>query len=353
MKILHFIDSLGHGGAENLMVNTTLSLPQYEHLVVYLTGPDDLRERLGAIPTIRLNKSPKAGFAAIVLRLRRILRDEGVSIIHAHSYWTNILARVAAPRSVQVINHYHFADYDTMKGTISVRRMVWLDKLTRRRRHRLLCVSEYVTTVVRRESGFTENIQTLLNFIGDKFYEGKVKAEAWAPGTILKLVAFGSPKWEKNYGLLIEAFATLRELPVSLDVWGGGPMLHELQDAARNLPQLNFRGESSAIHEILPHYHAYVMCSVSEACPLSPIEAMSAGLPLILTNIPALKEFAADVATFFEPTDAQGFANILRGVLAGDLELRADLPAYQTILQRYSKTHFIQRLDTIYKDASH
>ncbi len=351
LTILHFIDSLGRGGSENLMVNTVLGLEGYRSIVVYLEGPHDLAEQLEAkgIPMIFLDKNAKRDFFSVASALRKIMREHGVSIIHSHSYWTNMVARRAAPRSVKVVNHYHFADYDTMKGHPSLKRMIWLDRLTRRSRHRIVCVSDYVRHILARECGFTRNIFTIHNFIGSQYYGDRPKAQAPQPGHPLRLVAFGGTKREKNYGLLIKVFEALKDEPVSMDVYGGGPLLEELRQAAAHLPALRFQGNSGALQDLLPGYHAYVMCSVSEACPLSPIEAMSAGLPLILSNIPALKEFAADVATFFEPHDTDALTRIIREVLNSGLVLRSDLAAYAQILQRYSEAQFLQKLVAVYR----
>ena len=352
MRILHLIDTLGRGGAETLLVNSIRAMPHHQHCLVYCTKPDDLCDRLEGIPTVRLDIAPRAAtLPSIISALRRIQQRERSEILHSHSYWTMIAARRAAGHPTAVVNHYHFADYDTRATVPAVRAKILLDRWTRQRSHQLVAVSDYVSGILRRVHGPDANIDTVPNFAGEGFRNFQALPLAWRPGTPLCFVAVGSLNPEKNYSVLVEAFSKLADLPVSVDVWGDGPLRGELEDAARTVPGIAFRGSAAQIHEILPRYHAFVMPSVSEACPLAPIEAAMVGLPLFLSSIPALNEFGQGAAHFFIPDNAKTLADTIREVVTGQRPLVIQNADYRGLLKRYSKDRFINGLETVYSSA--
>lgn len=356
--ILYLIDSLGYGGAEHLLVNTiNATAPHYRNILVYLSPPHSLKEKITGAEVIFLDKTGKKRIPAAALQLRQLIKREKVNVVTAHSYWTIILSRLATPRNVGLVNTYHFADYETMHDNISCRRMIFLDKLTYNKRIHTITVSEYVQDIVEKWCNRTAHVQTIVNFVSEQFSNNKTTTNIggqWAPGAPLKLVAMGSLKKEKNYELLIEAFKDLKDLPVHLDVYGDGDSLEPFraQAVANGSANLVFKGPTSELPVLLPQYHGFVMSSFSEACPLSPIEAMSAGLPLILSDIPPLKEIAAGEALFFRNRDAGSFTSIIKSILHGSQPLTLNPQFAAQRLEHYSKSNYLQALDHLYLRAT-
>ncbi|HED1420422.1 TPA: glycosyltransferase [Kluyvera georgiana] len=69
-----------------------------------------------------------------------------------------------------------------------------------------------------------------------------------------------------------------------LDVIGGGEQLESLRNKFKNFDNINFLGEISNFSD----YHCYdlfVLISDSEGLPMSGLEAHTAGLPLLLSNV--------------------------------------------------------------------
>jgi glycosyltransferase involved in cell wall biosynthesis len=284
--------------------------------------------------------------------VRRIIREKKVDIVTAHSYWTMMLSRMATPKDVALVNTYHFADYDTLRHTPNCRRMMALDKLTYRKRIRVVAVSGYVQNVLKEQCNYGEAI-AIPNFVSEKFsLNPSSEAASWKPGKHLKLVATGSLKKEKNYELLLEAFKDLKDSPVSLDVYGGGPLLETFRQQAiqSGITNLVFKGPSSQLPELLPQYDAYVMSSFSEACPLSPIEALSCGLPLILSDIPPLLEITDGKGLFFTNRDSSSFVQLIGDVISGARPLFYNPEFAKERLDYYSKARCLADLDTLYRD---
>lgn len=349
--IVHLIESLGPGGAENLLADTIEGLPGWHHIVGYLDERVEVMPRIRQHSTLHfLNHRGHRDFPRTVLRLRRLIRNSGACIVHSHSYWTHILSRLATPRRVALFNHYHFADYGM--NPEGADRMIRLDRLTYRRGMRLLCVSDYVAQTVRDACGYKDGVESLKNFIGAERLAVPRLAVPRTPGVPLRMVAIGHLKREKNYDMVVEAFRTaLKDEAVEMDIFGWGPF-EEATAAARaqSIHNLRFRGIVSSPRDVLPDYHLYTMTSVSEACPLSPIEAAAAGLPLLLSDIPALLELAPRQAVYFQSNKVDDFIGAVRSILTGNTPLQYGSVDHE-LLERYSAARYFETLTQLYEAA--
>jgi len=98
----------------------------------------------------------------------------------------------------------------------------------------------------------------------------------------------------KNHRDLIEAFAGIAfETKAHLVLAGDGELRSELETLARALriaDQTHFLGEREDIAQVLAACDCFVLPSVSEGNPLSVLEAMASGLPVIATEVGGLPE---------------------------------------------------------------
>lgn len=82
-------------------------------------------------------------------------------------------------------------------------------------------------------------------------------------------------------------------------------------------------GEVAALYR---HALAVALPSIYEGFGLPAVEAMYAGAPLVMSDIPVLREVGGDAALFVPPDDPGAWADAMERVL-GDAELRRDLAA--------------------------
>jgi glycosyltransferase involved in cell wall biosynthesis len=99
----------------------------------------------------------------------------------------------------------------------------------------------------------------------------------------------------KDYHSLLAAFAELhRQVPhCRLEVLGSGELQAELKQFAHNLglaEAVLFRGWSADVAGFLSRIDAFVLSSRSEGLPMSALEAMAAGLPVVATAVGGLPE---------------------------------------------------------------
>lgn len=344
MTILHVIDSLGKGGSETLLMSYIPKLSKYNHIIVTFSKPNEFEEITKNHTFYCLHIQNKLGLIKGVYLLRRIIYNKKVSIVHAHSYWSNILSRLATPSNLKVINHYHFADYDTMARKLSVRLMVLMENLLRRKNLVRVAVSAYVEKILRKK--FPASIIKLLPNFADCREIEDVKRNIVPTKLRLNIIVVGSLKSEKNYSLLIKAFAMLQHLPVFVDIYGGGDKLEYYRRTSAHLPNVTFKGNSNNVAGILKDYDLYCSTSSSETFGIALLEAVCAGLPALVSDIDAFKEVAPAGTVFFRNNDAEDFAQKLASLYETGIVVSEE--AYRKVLKHFSKDIFLGELQKIY-----
>jgi glycosyltransferase involved in cell wall biosynthesis len=127
------------------------------------------------------------------------------------------------------------------------------------------------------------------------------RASLGIPEAAKLLIYVGRLAPEKNLAFLLRAFAAATgDLPEAyLLLVGGGPEKEKLQEQAQSAgigERVIFAG--SAEYELIPAYlalaDAFVTASTSEVHPLSVLEAMAAGLPVLGVESPGVGETVVD-----------------------------------------------------------
>jgi glycosyltransferase involved in cell wall biosynthesis len=124
---------------------------------------------------------------------------------------------------------------------------------------------------------------------------------------------------QKNHGLLLRAFAKagVAEHRARLVLAGTGLLGPELNREAARLgvaDRVHFMGSRTDIPELLGAMDAFVLSSDWEGNPLSILEAMSAGLPVISTAVGGVPELFEDgvEGVMVQPGDALRFSQAIR-----------------------------------------
>lgn len=123
---------------------------------------------------------------------------------------------------------------------------------------------------------------------------------------------------QKNHGVLIRALAQAPD--ARLVVAGGGPLRGEHEALAAKLgvaDRLHLLGDVTRqdVADLLAASDLFVFPSVWETFGLAAVEAVMAGLPIVATDLPVLREVlsadAGAAATFVAPDDVAGWATAI------------------------------------------
>lgn len=352
INLLFLIDSLQTGGAEKLVVDTANYLAEKEsdfqvHIATTTKDGGELSKDLNpAIQVVFIDCNYRHIFRGI-RNIRRYIRKNNITHIHAHLYHSILIARLAEVKGTALFFTYHNIEYDPADIFFS-RTRVWLDKLTLRSRYTSIYVSDPVREVVQKNRGGGKHEYVLYNFPSERFYPAYVVNE----NEELKLIAVGSLKPVKNFGFLISALDDLKESNVLLDIYGDGHQRQELEDqiAKKGLnSRISLKGKAYITSGILAMYDCFVMCSISEGMPVSLIEAMATGLPSLLPNhLQVMKDVAASSAEYFSIHSIPSFVAGIKSLLHDKEQLKVMSATALELSQKFALSSHMSSLKAIY-----
>jgi glycosyltransferase involved in cell wall biosynthesis len=145
----------------------------------------------------------------------------------------------------------------------------------------------------------------------------------------VEIISVGRLAEPKDFSTLIAAVARLDRGSARLRVFGDGPLRASLQAAIAALDvteSVVLAGEVPDVRPYLAESDIFVLSSRSEGMPLSVLEAMAAGLPVVASAVGGLSEVIVDGETglLAGAGDVELLASALRR-LVGDPELRERL----------------------------
>jgi glycosyltransferase involved in cell wall biosynthesis len=166
---------------------------------------------------------------------------------------------------------------------------------------------------------------------------------------------------QKNHALLLKAFA---EGPTSnphahLVLVGEGALREQLEQQAKNLgiaDQVHFLGLRSDIPDALGAMDVFVLSSDYEGSPLSVIEAMASGLPIVSTaagGVPDLFESGRE-GFIVRPRDVQGLSASMVFLL-GNREARQSMgmAAARRARENFDVSRMVQAYERLYENLVH
>ena len=195
-----------------------------------------------------------------------------------------------------------------------------VDRLTSRWVRDPVAVSGAVARFCSDEVGLAADRVTVINNAVPDVGATEFRHER-APGVWLVDLASVYP--HKNHRTLIRGLAVLRDRghDVRLRIIGDGPDVADLfQEAARLgvAGRVDWYGavwRREIVTSLLATSDIFVTASRFEGTPLTALESMRMGLPLVLSDIPAHRETAADAAAFFPAEDPVAFADQVEPLL--------------------------------------
>ncbi len=291
--------------------------------------------------------------------LLRLVRERRPDLLHAHSAMAGVAARIAgALAGVPVVYTVH--GFAFKPGQPPLRRAVaWateclLAPLTRR----LVCVSAHEQALARALPLPRRRISVIVNGVEDVPDTAPGIPESTGRTVPLSAVMVARMAPPKRPDLLLQALARLRdvrgeELPASF--LGSGPDLaaHRALAERLNLHTVRFEGDVADVPAHLARHAIFVLMSDHEGLPISLIEAMRAGMAIVASDLPGVRELLPDAdCARHVPPEAGALADTLRQLIESP-PTRARLGA--AARQRYERHYTAERMgdavQALYADA--
>ena len=319
--VAHVFPTFAVGGAQVRFAAVANHFgPAFRHIVVSLDGILACRERLdpGLDVTFPAIPAGKNAMLSNAWRYRRLLRDWRPDVLVTCN-WGAI--EFALANIVPVTRHLHVVDgFGPEERDTQILRRVLMRRIALGRTpvvlpsRNLVRIATEAWKLPPRVIRYIPNGIDLDRFATDGAQRGSVEPVI---GTVAALRA------EKNIPRLLRAFAML---PAGrLVIVGDGPERPALEALAASLGvagRVRFAGHHQDTPAFYATFDVFALSSDTEQMPLSVIEAMASGLPVVSTDVGDVRLMVADSnGPFVTGLDATALAGAL-GKLIADPALR-------------------------------
>lgn len=172
----------------------------------------------------------------------------------------------------------------------------------------------------------------------------------------LDLISVGTLCDRKNQMGVLNAISLLPteyQERINLTLVGDGPSREALEEKVKELgAKIIFTGSSNEVDKYLKQANCFILFSKDEGLPISIIEGMRAGLPIIGTNIAGIPEQIIDGKTgYLLDIDERKLAEKLLFLVDHiDLLPKMGKNSYEYFLQKFTSDGMVKRYAEIYKD---
>ena len=246
-----------------------------------------------------------------IVELIRLFRRLRPDVVHLNSSKAGVLGRIAAFASrvpVRIFTAHGWA-FKAAAGFDS-RLYLLADRAVEPLTSMVICVSEN-----ERRAGLAAGVCSAKRsiVIRNAVEVGAAPSRAGGDETPVQVVSVGRLAPPKDFSTLVTAVARLPEGRAHLRIVGDGPLRDELEAQTRALgiaAAVEFVGEVPDARLCLGDADVFVLASLSEGMPVSVLEAMASGLPVVASAVDGLDEVVVEGWTGFltPPGDAAALA---------------------------------------------
>lgn len=284
------------------------------------------------------------------------LKSFGPDIVHLHSTKAGLVGRLAAKLAgLPVVFTAHGWAFTEGIAERSRRLAVFLERRAARLSDATICVSEYDRQLALRLGvGNASLLKLIRNGVPEVLPDQRSSGTATGAVRVVSVARLDAPK---DHALLLDALATVKSLPWILELIGDGPLTDSMLQKARDLGlagRVVFSGLRNDVPSRLSQSDVFVLASGWEGLPLSILEAMRAGLPVIASNVGGVSESVVDGVTgFLVPKGDKAVLADRLVRLLGDATLRQQMGrAGRVVYEReFAFEVMYQRTQQVYQDV--
>lgn len=287
MNILQIIPDLELAGAETMCENLTNELNKNHNVAIisFFSKHTDITNRLekNGIKIYYLDKK-KGPNLKIINKIKNIINEFNPDIIHTHRYCLEYVypaVKISNKKNVKIVHTVHnIAEKEVPKFRRIIRKMFMINKVT------YVAISDIVQKTIHNEYKIDyENIPVVLNGIN---LSNCIIKEDYKNKNIL--INIGRLSEQKNQIFLIKVFHKihLKHPEYKLKIIGAGPLEENIKDEIKKYDLQDYiilEKNKASCYSDLNESDIFVMTSKWEGVPMTIIEALGTGLPIVTSNV--------------------------------------------------------------------
>ncbi len=342
MRVLFAIAEMGVGGAEAVVESLATGLLADGHGVAVASAGGFRADRLAGLGAREvpapMQGRHRADLARSVRALRRELRAQRPDVVHVHNVKAAAVVLVAGlGRRPPTLVTLHGVPDDEYRPAA---------RILRRAADRLVAVSAHVGERIVAEGFPSARVRVIENAVPAPATHDRAtaRAELDVPVSAPLAVCLARLVDQKRHDLLIEAW---RDLPADavLLVAGDGPNRAAIAaqvEAAGLSGRVRLLGPRTDVDRLLAAADVSVLATDWEGLPISVLEALAAGVPVVASAVGGMAEALAGAACLVAPGSPSALADGLARVLADRAYREQLIGAGRAMVEtRFSPRHMV------------
>lgn len=335
INLMFIVPCFGFGGLEKVVLSIVKNIDRsrFNPSFCTLLRPEpELMSKLEQfdLPCYVLQKKDKLD-VSLFFRLRKVLAAENVQIINSHDIGATLYAAPAARLAgVGRVVHTDHSQIMTMRQHLGVYRWIFRNLVT----YSITVSKDLESYLIKELRISADRVSTIPNGIDtDEFATERDLSYLYEEFKIAKddkiVGSIGRLKKQKGMKYLLYAFKIVVEtMPeAKLLIVGDGELRKELEalrDELRLRDNVIFTGIRNDIPALLQFFDLFALSSLWEGQPITIMEAMAAGKPIVATDVGGNAEILMrdNLGKIVPPKDHKALADSILFVLANESRAR-------------------------------
>lgn len=294
-------------------------------------------------------------------RLKKLIEREKYDIVHSHTPVASTCVRIAC-RNIKNLRVYYTAHgFHFFRGAPVINWLFYypVEKYLSRYTDLLITINKEDYKLASRN--FFANKTEYIPGIGldiEKYNDVNInrflkRSDLGIPDDAIVLLSVGELNPNKNHETVIRALAKIDNPNIWYLICGVGQSGAHLENIAQKLgveKRFKLLGYRKDTPEIYKASDIFVFPSLREGLPVSLLEAMAAGMPVVCSNIRGNNDLIEDRKSGFlvKPQDYEGFANAIRMLIDSE-KLKSDFSGSNLVnIEKYSLDNVLSMVEKIY-----
>lgn len=275
-------------------------------------------------------------------------------LIHAHSSKAGIIARISGKIS-KVPTIFTAHGWAFTPRTPIIQRIIALlsEKFAALLATKLICVSNSDRQLpLDHGVGNSQSLITIRHGISNNSFP--VANPSLEPPHIIMVARFNE---QKDQTTLLKAISQLPYTDIQIDFVGSGVSLDSCKALAQSLgivDRVSFLGDRTDVPELLAKAQIFVLSTHYEGLPISILEAMRAGLPIVATSVNGIPEEVTDGKTglLVPHADVDALVSALKTLIdSPDLRQSMGKAGREKFLQEFTTQIMLAKTEDVYQNT--
>jgi glycosyltransferase involved in cell wall biosynthesis len=301
-------------------------------------------------------KSIKFAHTPIIFTLFfRLLALPGHALIHLHvaeAFSPEIAYYISKLKGIPYIAHIHL-DVDPsgpLGFLVGPYKQLFLKRILQSAA-KIICQTESQKSVIASKYALPlESIAVIPNGVAEEYFVSQRTNQHPVP----RLLFVGRLAAQKNPSLLIEAVAHM-QTSVILDIVGEGELRKNVEALIQkyNLHNVHLHGQKTG-RELLDFYKSadvFVLPSLKEGIANAMLEALAAGLPVVASDLPEMREIIGDCGVLIQDPTAENYARALDALVSNKQTLQNLSKLSIQKARSYTWENVMDATEDVYKEA--